>query len=430
MVADSARRVDRRIAAMSEDRSDRDAVTTEEAAKPLGASARSTRLILLFARLLFMALVLATPALVIGSRVNAGEPGNAILVIGLTLASGALGLIVVVIDTMTPNKRLASIFGIYLGICLGLVGAYAIGTLLDSILAAWGLKETNAALYIGLAKVSIGLILCYIAVSVVMTTKDDFRLVIPYVEFSKQNRGVRPMLLDTSAIIDGRILELAESGAVDAPLVVLQAVVDELQKLSDSSDRGKRSRGRRGLDMVARLQSSPRVDLSLEEAAIDRGSADRGDVDRGLVDVAKLRGYRIVTTDSGLAKVAEIAGVVAVNVNRLAGALRAHAAAGDRLEVELTRVGENPTQGVGYLADGTMVVVEGGAGRIGDTVGTTVTNTLTTNSGRMVFARIEETQPDPGTAASMAARATAQPKHREGPPGRDDERPTGRNPRR
>ena len=172
MVADSARRVDRRIAAMSEDRSDRDAVTTEEAAKPLGASARSTRLILLFARLLFMALVLATPALVIGSRVNAGEPGNAILVIGLTLASGALGLIVVVIDTMTPNKRLASIFGIYLGICLGLVGAYAIGTLLDSILAAWGLKETNAALYIGLAKVSIGLILCYIAVSVVMTTKE------------------------------------------------------------------------------------------------------------------------------------------------------------------------------------------------------------------------------------------------------------------
>ena len=410
---------------MNEDRSARDTAPEAEPAAVLSGSARSTRLILLFARLLFMALVLATPALVIGSRVDTAEPGNALLVIGLTLASGALGLIVVVIDTMTPNKRLASIFGIYLGICLGLVGAYAVGTLLDSILSAWGLKETNAALYLGLAKVSIGLILCYIAVSVVLSTKDDFRLVIPYVEFSKQNRGVRPMLLDTSAIIDGRILELAESAALDAPFVVLQAVVDELQKLSDSGDKGKRSRGRRGLDMIAKLQASPRVDLTVEEAAVNAAN-----VDRGLVDVAKLRGYRIVTTDSGLAKIAEIAGVVAVNLNQIAGAMRAQAIAGDRLELELTRAGENPTQGVGYLADGTMVVVEGGAGRIGETVSTVVTNTLTTSAGRLIFARVDAAPPEPGTAESMAARATAQPKHREPSPMRDEDRPSGRNPRR
>ena len=170
MVADSARPVDRRIALMNEERSERENAPDAEPAAALAPSARSTRLIMLFARLLFMALVLATPALVIGSRVNTAEPGNTLLVIGLTLASGALGLIVVVIDTLTPNKRLASIFGIYLGICLGLVGAYAIGTLLDSILSAWGLKDTNAALYLGLAKVSIGLILCYIAVSVVLST--------------------------------------------------------------------------------------------------------------------------------------------------------------------------------------------------------------------------------------------------------------------
>ena len=425
MVADSARPVDRRIARMNEDRSERNDAPEAEPAAALGQSARSTRLILLFARLLFMALVLATPALVIGSRVNTAEPGNTLLVIGLTLASGALGLIVVVIDTMTPNKRLASIFGIYLGICLGLVGAYAIGTLLDSILSAWGLKETNAALYLGLAKVSIGLILCYIAVSVVLSTKDDFRLVIPYVEFSKQNRGVRPMLLDTSAIIDGRILELAESGALDAPCVVLQAVIDELQSLSDSGDKGKRSRGRRGLDMISRLQSSPRIDLTVEEAAVNAAN-----VDRGLVEIAKLRGYRIVTTDTGLSKVAEIAGVPAININRLAGAMRAQAIAGDRLEVELTRTGENPAQGVGYLADGTMVVVEGGAGRIGETVSTVVTNTLTTNAGRLIFARVDALPPEPGTAESMAAKATAQPKHREAGPTRDDDRPSGRNPRR
>jgi uncharacterized protein YacL len=412
---------------MSIDQTDREApAATDGKRLSRGNSKRSTPMILLFARLLFMALVLATPALVVGSRLNTVEPGPFLLVVGLTLASGALGLIVVVIDTMTPNKRLASIFGIYLGICLGLVGAYALGTLLDSIVAAWGLQETNAALYLGLAKVSIGLILCYTAVSVVMTTKDDFRLVIPYVEFSKQNRGVRPMALDTSAIIDGRIHELSESGALDAPFVVLQPVIDELQRLADSNDKNKRTRGRRGLDMVAKMQSSGRIDITIEDAAIDAGN-----VDRGLVDIAKLRGYRVVTTDAALTKVAEIAGVTAINVNRIAGSLRAQAIAGDRLEIEITRPGENPAQGVGHLSDGTMVVIENGASHVGETVSVVVTNTLTTSAGRMIFARVEDAQAEPGSAASMAARATAQPKHREGGPGREDDgRGSGRNPRR
>ncbi|MEY3022656.1 MAG: hypothetical protein RIS86_1854, partial [Planctomycetota bacterium] len=326
----------------------------------------------------------------------------------------------------TPNKRLASIFGIYLGICLGLVGAYAIGSLLDAIVEAWGLENTNAALYLNLAKVSIGLILCYVAVSVVMTTKDDFRLVIPYVEFSKQNRGVRPMLLDTSALIDGRVLDLAESGAMDAPFVVVQAVIDELQRLADSADKGRRARGRRGLDMVSRLQASPRLDTRVEDAALATTN-----VDRGLVDVARIRGYRIVTTDSALAKVAEIAGVPAVNVHELAGALRAQALAGDRLEVEVVRDGESDGQGVGYLADGTMVVVEGGAGRIGETLATVVTNTLTTSAGRMIFARFDPAEAaGPGSATSMAAQAVSQPRARDQSGRRDDGRASGRNPRR
>jgi len=402
----------------------------EAAHLPLTARQRSTRLIQLSARLMFMALVLATPALVVGSTKETFPPS---LIIGLTLASGSLGLIVVVIDSMTPNKQLASIFGIYLGICLGLIGAFAVGTLLDTIVAAWSLQDSLGAIYLNLIKVSIGLILCYIAVSVVMTTKDDFRLVIPYVEFSKQNRGVRPMLLDTSAIIDGRILELSQTGALDAPFVVLQAVVDELQRLSDSSDKSKRARGRRGLDMVARLQAAPRIDLSIEDSSFEGTN-----VDRGLVEVAKRNGYRVVTTDAALSKVAEIAGVAAVNINSLAGILRTQSIPGDRLEIDLVKAGEGPTQGVGYLPDGTMVVVEGGAPWIGRSVHAIVTNTLTTNAGRLIFARIEPGDPPPpGTPESMAARATSQPKHRGDAPARDDgageggdARSRGRNPRR
>ena len=397
---------------------------------------QGVRLVLLAARLLFMALVLVTPALVVASRVDPlkPEPYPFTLVLGLTLATGAIGFIVVVIDAMTPNKRLASIFGIYLGLCLGLVGAYAIGTILDAIVDAWQLKDTPAAIYINLAKISIGAILCYIAVSVVMTTKDDFRLVIPYVEFSRENRGVKPMLLDTSAIIDGRIIDVCDAGALDAPFIVVQGVIDELQRLADSADKTKRARGRRGLDMIARMQASPRVDVTIEERALEAGN-----VDRGLVELARRNGHRLVTTDSALAKVAEIAGVATVNLNNLAGALRAQALAGDRLEVEIVRVGENQNQGVGYLADGTMVVVESGSGEVGRTIATVVTNTRTTNAGRMIFARYDPLETSaPGSAESMAARATHQPRHRDGAPAREEDGRTGdgrsgssgRNPRR
>ena len=390
------------------------------------------KLVLLAARLIFMALVLVTPALVVSSRADPYEAFPLTLVIGLTLATGAIGLIVVMIDTMTPNKRLASIFGIYLGICLGLVGAYAIGTLLDSIVAAWALRETNAELYVNLAKISICCILCYIAVSVVMTTKDDFRLVIPYVEFSRQNRGVRPMLLDTSSIIDGRIIDVCDSGALDAPFIVVQGVIDELQRLADSSDKTRRARGRRGLDMIAKMQASPKVDVTIEERLIDAGN-----VDRALVEIARRNGYRLVTTDTALAKVAEIAGVVPVNLHLLSGALRAHAVAGDRLDIEVLRVGENPTQGVGYLVDGTMVVIEHAAAHVGETITVIVSNTLTTSGGRMIFAKYDPLESSmPGSPSSLAARATSQPKHRDGPPHRDgDSGPgerggSGRNPRR
>jgi len=412
---------------MSELRYEQDADGPAGAAGLASRTPKGTRIILLFARLLFMALVLATPAIVIASRDNSLEPVGFPTILGLTIATGALGLVVVVIDAVTPNKRLASIFGIYFGVCLGLVGAYAIGWVLNMIIDSWSLKGSTAELYLNLAKIAIGLILCYIAVSVVMTTKDDFRLVIPYVEFSKQNRGVRPLLLDTSAIVDGRILDLAESGVLDAPFVIIQPTVNELQKLSDSSDKGRRARGRRGLDMIARLQSSPKLSTVIEDAPVDSL-----EVDRALVEVAKIRGYRLLTTDAGLAKVGEIAGVSAINLNRVAGSLRAQVIAGDRVEVELTRAGENPSQGVGHLPDGTMVVVEGGAERIGDVVAASVTNTLTTNAGRLIFARLEDVVPEPGSAESMAARATSQPRRRDGAQSADEERRpgSGRNPRR
>ncbi len=384
--------------------------------------ARSRRLLMLVVRLLFLVLLVTVTILTIASERRTEDFGFS-TILGLILSTTSIGVIVLLLDAITPNKRLSSVVGVYLGVCFGLIGAVAIGSLLDVVADAWELTSTPSAVYLGLAKVVVGIVLCYLSVSVVLTTKDDFRLVIPYVEFAKQVRGVRPLLLDTSALIDGRINELGATGFLDAPIIVPQFVVDELQALADSSDKLKRARGRRGLDMVSRLQQNPYVDLSIDNPRVEPTT-----VDRMLVELAKDQKMRILTTDAALKKVAQINGVAVLNINDLAATLKTAAIPGEALQVTLVKAGDVEGQGVGYLPDGTMIVVEGGAERIGSSVNAIVTNSLQTSAGRMIFARLD-TSEDTDSIGRMASAATQQPRTtgrgpRGGPP------PDGRNPRR
>jgi uncharacterized protein YacL len=222
---------------------------------PEGRDARAGRLTLLVIRSLFMVLLVSVTLLTVSSTRTTADFGFSTIT-GLVIAATAVGLLVVAIDALTPNKRLAGVVGVYLGVCLGLVGAVAFGALLDTVAKAWELQEA-VGIYLTLAKAVVGLVFCYLSISVVLTTKDDLRLVIPYVEFSRTRRGVRPWVVDTSVLIDGRLLPLAATGFIDAPLVVPQFVVDELQKLADSGDRTKRARGRRGLELLAKLRENP-----------------------------------------------------------------------------------------------------------------------------------------------------------------------------
>lgn len=412
---------------------DESGTTRRERREPPTSPPRTHRVLILAIRLLFMVLMVSVTLLTIASQTDPGEFTSA-TVLGLLVAAGALGLVVVLADAVVPNKRLSSVVAVYLGICFGLIAALAIGALIDTVSRAWELGEGQAALYIQLAKALIGIILCYLSVSVVLSTKDDFRLVIPYVEFSRQIRGLQPLLVDTSVLVDGRIDELGHTGFMDAPLVVPQFVIDELQSLADSGDRTKRSRGRRGLDTVSRLQANPHLDVSVEERAVEGIS-----VDQKLLELCRLEQYRILTTDSNLKKVAEIKGLRAINLNDLAGTLRTSLVAGDRLAVSVVKEGENPGQGVGYLPDGTMVVIEDAAGRVGETVVSVVTNTLQTSAGRLVFAKrlVEGGEPEDAAPAedarssidSIARAATEQPRRRDRP-ARHDPPPPGRNPRR
>lgn len=393
---------------------------------------RSHRLLILAIRLIFMVLMVAVTLLTLASRSEPGEFDRSTLV-GLLMSAAALALVIVLIDAITPNKRLASVVAVYLGICFGLIGALAIGVLIDTVARAWELQKGPVGIYIELSKGLIGIVLCYLSVSVVLSTKDDLRLVIPYVEFSRKTRGIRPLLVDTSVLVDGRVDELGRTGFLEAPMIVPQFVLDELQALADSGDRLRRSRGRRGLETMSRLQANPHLDVSIEDRAVEGLS-----VDHKLIELARLEEYRILTSDSNLGKVAEIKGVPSLNLNDLAGVLRGGLATGDRISIEIVKAGENPGQGVGYLADGTMVVVESASERIGESVAATVTNAVQTAAGRLIFARLAEDAEAPATprgdeaiVRDMARAATEQPRSTarpDRPPRRGGPTP-GRNPR-
>jgi uncharacterized protein YacL len=348
---------------------------------------RARRRLLLVIRMIFLVVLVTASLLSYFGVVTRRTDFSLVEVVAFSCAMFAFGILVITADARTPFKRLSTILSIAIGIIVGLTGAWVMSLIVDLVAEAWDLNNTDKwRAYVGVIKIALGVAVCYLTVIVVLTTKDDFRLVIPYVEFAKQVRGVRPMLLDTSILIDGRITSLSETHFLDAPLIVPSFVIDELQALSDSSDKLKRERGRRGLAMLTKLQASPFIDLSIDELEVDGRS-----VDHKLIELAARQSLRVLTTDYNLTKVGQIRGVSVVNLNDLGSALKAQ-----------VKPGEGPNQGIGYLPDGTMVVVEEGLRHIRQRRQVSVTNSVQTSAGRLIFARMTD-------AMTEAPRAHAGP---------------------
>jgi len=196
----------------------------------------------------------------------------------------------------------------------------------------------------------------------------------------------RPMILDTSVIIDGRIADIASTGFLDGTLIIPSFVLEELRHIADSSDMLKRNRGRRGLDILNRIQQEARLPVQIYE----RDFGGHLEVDNKLIRLARILNAPVVTNDYNLNKVASLQGVQVLNVNDLANALKPMVIPGEEMVVQIIRDGKEPGQGVGYLDDGTMIVVDGGKRYAGETVEVTVTSVLQTSAGRMIFARPSE----------------------------------------
>ena len=226
---------------------------------------------------------------------------------------------------------------------------------------------------------------CYLGMAMALRGRDEFNVIIPYVRLSRRDRAEETALVDTSAIIDGRLLDLCKTRFVQGRLLIPRFVLKELQAVADSTDSIKRSRGRRGLEILNQLRQIATVDVRIQEDDVPSAA----DVDAKLVKLGQMLETRIITNDYNLNKLAELQGVGVVNVNELAQALRPIVLPGEALEVKAIKEGKEANQAVGYLDDGTMVVIEGGRALIGQSVRGLVTSVLQTSAGRMVFLRPE-----------------------------------------
>ena len=420
-------------------------------------------MVLFILRGAFIVLVTVVAALYLLTNQPGAQVGFGTFVVIITATMAVAGGLIA-LDAGFRQNHLSAISGIFLGLVAGLLAAYALSFVVDlfGVLTAPevtieepeishfefaqlppGEQEKIAQLrmeydqqvdqqkaYFNLLeglKVVIGLITCYFGISLVLQTKDDFRFIIPYVEFTKQIRGSRPIVLDTSVIVDGRVLDVIETRVLQGTLVLPKFILEELQNIADSNDKLRRARGRRGLEILQKLQENQQV----VDVVIDESEPEGAAVDHKLIALAQHLQARVMTNDYNLNKVATLRGVEVINLNDLAKALRPVVLPGEHMNVKLIKAGEGPEQGVGYLEDGTMVVVEGGRGHLGQQVDIMVTSTLQTSAGRMIFGRYDhETDDDADTGETLHAAASNSGDESDSASRSAYRSPRGRNPRR
>lgn len=343
---------------------------------------------LLILRCIFILVFSGIGILIIDWTGNVSASQNPMSAFGILFGSIAFALGVIATDAAVPRKRLDVISAVYFGLIVGLIMTYVAALVLTPLFPSSMDSGSGDQARISVTIV-IAAVLCYTCISLLIQTRNDFRFIIPYVEFAKEVKGRRPLVLDTNIVIDGRIADLVETSILDNELVMPRFAITELQRIADSSDRMRRSRGRRGLDVLNRLQNMKGIDVTLDDR--DLPEFEGQSVDLKLVALTKHLEGKLVTNDYNLNKVAKLHGVQVINLNDVANALKPAFLPGEELRIQVVKLGEEAGQGIGYLEDGTMVVIESGREHLHQDIEAVVTSVLQTSAGRMVFARFEQT---------------------------------------
>jgi uncharacterized protein YacL len=328
-------------------------------------------------RILFLGLCTTGAYAVSQVRPEMMESGSWSLMIGF-----GLGGLLIAVDEMLKGFSLRAFSSITFGMLLGTIIAWMID---HSGLFDFADEKQRWLIRLGLF-----LSFAYIGMILAMrSNKEDFSLIIPYIRFASQSKPDTMVLLDTSVIIDGRIADLIDANFIDGMLVVPQFVLKELQGIADSNDPVIRARGRRGLEMLARIQQNRVNGVKIHQGDFP----EEQEVDAKLVKLARVLGAKLYTNDYNLGKVAELQSVSHVNINELAKFLKPVILPGEVLRLKLVREGRDKGQGVGYLNDGTMVVVNNGQKFIGQESGAKVLTLLQTGAGVIVFADLIQEKP-------------------------------------
>jgi uncharacterized protein YacL len=294
-------------------------------------------------------------------------------------AGAAIGIAIVLFEWKLRRISLRRLIGAALGSILGIAGAYLFALVIRSSLPS---GQTQSFL-----QILVMLLMAYVGLIVGANKGDLLNLAALGGIFGGEKQGRKTYkILDTSVIIDGRIADVAETGFLDGIIVTPQFVLRELQLVADSSDSLKRNRGRRGLDILQRLQKT----ASLQIQIVEDDFPSVREVDLKLIELAKLYEGKIITNDFNLNKVAQLQGVEVLNINELANSLKPIVLPGETMKVFILKEGKEYNQGVAYLDDGTMVVVDNARKMIGKNVDVSVTSVLQTTAGKMIFGKWDE----------------------------------------
>ncbi|MBK9164713.1 MAG: TRAM domain-containing protein [Acidobacteria bacterium] len=306
-------------------------------------------------------------------------------------ASAALGgliaILVIAFEIRVRRASLKTLIGAAIGSILGIIGAFLIG-----ILIAFQKVEAVPAEMQTFLTISLAFFMGYVGLMVGAAKGDYLDLSALGGIFADKTPQLDFRVLDTSVIIDGRIADIAETGFLGGSLVIPNFILTELQQVADSADSSKRQRGRRGLDMLQRLRSNTKLDVQI----IETDFPSVKEVDLKLIELAKSLDAIIVTNDFNLNKVAQLRGVAVLNINELANALKPVVLPGEAMRVFVLKEGKEYNQGVAYLDDGTMVVIDNARKLIGKTADIAVTSVLQTTAGKMIFGRLWEEKEEQG----------------------------------
>lgn len=298
-------------------------------------------------------------------------------VYGMMIGFGFGGLLIA-LDEMLKGFSLRAFSAITFGLVLGMV----VALLIDHS----GLFDNAEEKVRWLVRLGLFLSFGYIGIVLAMrSNKEDFSLIIPYVRFSPQNKPDNLLLLDTSVIIDGRIADLIDVRFIEGLVIVPRFVLLELQQIADSADEVKRARGRRGFEILNRLQHNSKIEVRIHDADFP----EENGVDAKLVRLARNLNAKLFTNDFNLAKVAGLQSVVCMNLNEIGRLMKAVLIPGEVVQLKVVREGRDKGQGIGYLPDGTMVIVNNGQPHIGQTVGAHVLSTVQTGAGVLIFAEVK-----------------------------------------